>query len=168
KVFADRTDAVQDLCDAGLLALAGPDDPDASYLFPHATVHHYLVASGLARQPGWLRTALAHVYEPAWQPVLQLLGGVLTPAQLSPSLAGLLRLDAADLLHRPFRLAVAAALQAGEALPEACATPLLQHTLSLYFDGPECWDRRERLTLLLSRGERVLPGLVRHAATPPA
>ena len=45
-----REDAIEDLCDAGLIVPAGADVPGAPYLFTHRTVQEYLVARTLAQE----------------------------------------------------------------------------------------------------------------------
>src|SRR5262249_53970251 len=83
--FRDRQTLIEDLCNAGLIVPVRPikpGDTETPYLFTHRTFQEYLAALALTRHRDAVDIALDHVYDLNWQPVLQLLGGVLQPSRV--------------------------------------------------------------------------------------
>jgi hypothetical protein len=123
----------------GVLITAGAYR-DAPLLFLHRTFQEYLAACALAQQKDWLKVALAHTYDPPWQEVLWLLGGVLEH-RTSAYVTALLRANAYDLCCRPLGLAVGAAVEAHPTyLPRALAEGLCARVSALYCDLPGCLE----------------------------
>ncbi len=134
--YQARADPIEDLCAAGLIVPAGEDVPGAPYLFTHRAVQEHLVARFLARRTDWLGPLLNHVYEDAWQTVLQLLGGALDGARAAELVKALLQKNKDDLLCRPFRLAVLVAVNADDRFPAELREGLARRAVALHLCPP--------------------------------
>jgi len=142
----------------GILITAG-EYRDGPLLFLHRTFHEYLAASALAQQENWRAIALAHVYDPAWQEVLRLLGGVLGE-HTRAYIAALLRENAHDLLCRPLGHAVRVIVEAPPGqVPLALSESLLEQVLALYLAPPAWTSHALWLPLVTYWGESAVPHL---------
>jgi HEAT repeat protein len=159
--FQSREDAIEDLCDAGLIVPAGADVPGAPYLFTHRTVQEYLVARTLARRNNWLETALAHTYDDGWQGVLQLLGGALDGERAAKYAAALLRKNQEDLMCRPLRLAVLVAANADDHFPAGLRIELAERMVALHVAPPPWLAPEHFLPPLLACGPAAVQPLLR-------
>lgn len=78
-----RTDLIRDLCDAGILSRAGPDDPATPLMFTHRSFGEYLAARCLAERlkkrdaPEW-ELVDEKSWDPAWEQVILFLAGNLS------------------------------------------------------------------------------------------
>lgn len=98
------TDLMQRFKDDGVLISATSDGQEMRFL--HLTFQEYLAARALAKKPDCVEKALKHIYNPAWNQVLVMLGSILE--EPGPYIAALLRKNREDVLCRPFLLAVQA------------------------------------------------------------
>ncbi len=120
----------------GVLVEAG--EANATDLaFLHLTFQEYLAARALAKRSNHTEQALAHVYEPAWNQTLAMLGGILE--EPGPYFAALLRKNTEDCLCRPFLLAVQAS---GEAGPDRIPVELLNGLVDEVIETCFCWEYR--------------------------
>jgi HEAT repeat protein len=102
---ATRPRLIERFKDDGVLVSATADGGTLRFL--HLTFQEYLAARALASKPDRIDIAMRHVYEPAWNGVLAMLGGMLD--RPGPYIAALHRKNREDILWRPFFLAVQAA-----------------------------------------------------------
>jgi HEAT repeat protein len=159
--FADRPDAIQDLCDAGVIVPAGPDGPGTPFLFTHRTAQEYRAARALGEQPDVVETALARVYDTGWHPVLQYLGAALEGPRVWEYVRSLLLRNADDLLCRPFRLAVHTVMNADpRKLPAGLPEEVSRRVVAMYLHQPD-WLGWDILPLLTACGPRAVPSLIR-------
>jgi HEAT repeat protein len=105
------TDMIERFKDDGILVSATSGD-EGELLFLHLTFQEYLAARALAKRADCIDLASKYLYNPAWNQVLIILGGVLEKP--SPYIATLLRKNKEDLLCRPFTMAIQAAVEAGQ------------------------------------------------------
>jgi len=158
--LADRKDLIRDLCDAGLIVPVSPDKNRTPFLFTHRTVQEYRAALALAEQPGAVQTALAHIYNVSWQPVLQYLGATLKGSRVWEFVRTLLMRNAEDLLCRPFRLAVLAAMNGDpKELPPSLPNELANRVVNWYLDAPVWISDDAIASMLLACGRRAVPAL---------
>jgi hypothetical protein len=135
----------------GLFVKAGAGD-NPPYLFLHLTFMEYLAACALARRDDWLEIALTHVYDPSWQEVLRLLGGVLED-RVETYIKRLLQENRNDLLCRPLELAARALGEAPEeARGRALSEGLLKLVMDMYFDTSPWLDHNLIRRLLTGWG----------------
>ncbi|MFH1748848.1 MAG: HEAT repeat domain-containing protein [Planctomycetota bacterium] len=120
----------------------------------------YSLAAKLADRDDWLATAMAHLYTPAWQPVLRTLGGVLG-GRARGYVAALLRMNREDLCCRPLAAAIFAANAAGENfLPKPFFGGLSEIVIELYFDRTIWPPRSYSLALLTACGAQARPAFI--------
>ncbi len=104
---ADPSRLVKRVKDDGVLSSATSDGKKLRFL--HLTFQEYLAARALAKKPDCVEKALKHIYNPAWNQVLVMLGSM--HDKPGPYIAALLRRNKEDVLCRPFFLAIEAAAQ---------------------------------------------------------
>ncbi len=152
---------------AGVLTLASDVD-DSPLLLLHFSIQQYLAARALSTREDWLARSVKHVYDPSWQEVLELLGGLLGE-RLPQYIFTLLRNHDEDLFCRRLLLAIRAAGQGDEGdLPSAYAIMLVDEVIALVVDPPPWINRRELHTLLAPWPDVAIPRLANLWTSPQA
>jgi len=113
--------------------------------FLHLTFQEYLAATELATRSDYIEIAMRNMYDPAWNGVLIMLGGLLRTPRLY--IGRLLQKNREDMFCRPFMLAVQAAAEVGEGqLPKRVVSDLANTAVMTYL------DRSLRSTLEMTAG----------------
>ena len=100
---ATPTKIMEHFKDCGILVPSANTGP-RKLQFLHLTFQEYLAARAIAKREDCVEMALKHVYDPAWNHVLIMLGG--TTRQVRKYVATLLRANREDVICRPFMLAI--------------------------------------------------------------
>ena len=155
----DPTEILSRLMNDGILSTTGTDY-DAPLMFLHRTFQEYLAARALGKRQSGVETAMEHVYDPAWEEVLRLLGGMVD--QPMDYIMAFLQKNKEDLLCRPFQYAVLTLQEvASHQVPTELRHALLDVVMALYFDGDGLdLNSQQWCQLLVAYGEEVVPLLV--------
>ena len=150
------------LIEDGIFIPASADTgPDRLFRFFHQTFHEYLTARELATRGDYLKEAMTHLYDPMWQEVLRLVGGVLEKDKVETYITALLEENKNDLIYRPFQLAVFAATETDPTfLPSDISEHLMKKTIRLWISPPASLSQERCLSLITAWGVRALPSLL--------
>jgi HEAT repeat protein len=122
--------------DDGVLIKATSEDEHGPLSFLHLTFQEYLAATALARRSDCVEEAVKRIYEPVWNQVLIMLGGLMRRPR--PYIAALLRKNREDLFCRPLLLAMQTAVEVDDKeLPERVVTQIIDEVLNICLSETE-------------------------------
>jgi hypothetical protein len=113
------------------------------YLFLHLTFQEYLAASCIAKMDNQKEFVFREkiLFNPNWQEILTLLGGILSKDKAKDYIKALLEVNGeigeGDVLFRPFLLAILAAKEAEKSLDEDFIKSLIERTWKYYLEPPD-------------------------------
>jgi HEAT repeat protein len=161
RALSVRQDLLEDVCEAGILVLAGPDEPLAPLMFSHRTFGEYLAASALAEKAGLGRLNWTLIdkkaWDPDWEQVMSFFAGRCNREQVLRLLELLADEKTDDLFRHRLGLVAQCLGEISRKVRDEIRPTIDQITTAVF----ECWQKRvhantEKTVSHLTRRFRIL------------